>query len=465
MDQRSGVGRFSGWIKILVIYTWFFNAEFWSTWCEDCFGTEQNHPEYPLQKKRQSGRTKGPEAVPFPSRQTDCLLDLRSLLGHRSPWFCWELCRPVYSCSSKWWYSRIRFEMGRNSTTSGANPAWWHLGSIVQIKNRESEKLKTILELYDLEIHQKKLGPDYHRLKTMVKRSIEQDIRNEFWGQKWKLWDKRRGQESGNKTAWAKKVWEIVGNWSPTGSVLKETIAFTGTISISVRNRHCRILLRDLLHGRVWEMHREPEVRVEECFDCPARITSKELAPLHSEKSGILQNACSTSSRVDADLGKVLLCASPGWWTTWEKVEKNGENHVRITNFRGRNRKTSIHSKSSSFSMVLWHGRSCKEMCGTILWVGKQDDATTLQSIYSMHRRPPLQRRRNKICWRIVKYMLSNCSEMLYLALIGRPDILWSVNKFARFDYEMDQSLWQTPESIDFIHSSHMWIQTVLLCG
>ena len=43
---------------------------------------------------------------------------------------------------------------------------------------RESEKLKTVLELYDLEIHQKKLGPDYHRLKTMVKRSIVQDLRN-----------------------------------------------------------------------------------------------------------------------------------------------------------------------------------------------------------------------------------------------------------------------------------------------
>ena len=44
-------------------------------------------------------------------------------------------------------------------------------------KIRESEKLKTVLELYDLEIHQKKLGPDYHRLKTMAKRSLEQDLR------------------------------------------------------------------------------------------------------------------------------------------------------------------------------------------------------------------------------------------------------------------------------------------------
>ena len=37
---------------------------------------------------------------------------------------------------------------------------------------------KTALELYDMEIHQKKAGPDYHRLKTMVKRSIEQDDQN-----------------------------------------------------------------------------------------------------------------------------------------------------------------------------------------------------------------------------------------------------------------------------------------------
>ena len=56
-------------------------------------------------------------------------------------------------------------------------------------------------------------------------------------------------------------------------------------------------------------MHREPEVpearvQVDECFDCPARITSKELAPLHSVESGILQSAFSTSRKMDADLGE-----------------------------------------------------------------------------------------------------------------------------------------------------------------
>ena len=46
---------------------------------------------------------------------------------------------------------------------------------------------------------------------------------------------------------------------------------------------------------------------MEECFDCPARITSKELATIHSVKNGTLQYACSTSPRMDADLGKSAL--------------------------------------------------------------------------------------------------------------------------------------------------------------
>ena len=66
---------------------------------------------------------------------------------------------------------------------------------------------------------------------------------------------------------------------------------------MSVQKEHSRILLRALLRGRMREMHREPEVReakvpVEESFDCPARITSKELAPIHSVKNGILPSAC-----------------------------------------------------------------------------------------------------------------------------------------------------------------------------
>ena len=62
------------------------------------------------------------------------------------------------------------------------------LESLYKFRIRESEKLKTVLELYNMEIHQKKAGPDYHRLKTMMKRSIEQNLRmKNFGGQKRKL--------------------------------------------------------------------------------------------------------------------------------------------------------------------------------------------------------------------------------------------------------------------------------------
>ena len=46
----------------------------------------------------------------------------------------------------------------------------------------EHAATRSVLELYDLEIHQKKIRLDYHRFKTMVKRSIEQDLQNRNLG-------------------------------------------------------------------------------------------------------------------------------------------------------------------------------------------------------------------------------------------------------------------------------------------
>ena len=82
---------------------------------------------------------------------------------------------------------------------------------LYKLRIRESEKLKTVLELYNLEIHQKRAGRDYHRLKTMVKRSIEQDLRNRNFGARSGNYEKkRRGQESGDKTAWTKNSWRLL---------------------------------------------------------------------------------------------------------------------------------------------------------------------------------------------------------------------------------------------------------------
>ena len=51
---------------------------------ENCFSTEQNHPEYPLQEKGQSGGNERSKRRPLPPRKTDRLLDLRVLPGHWS---------------------------------------------------------------------------------------------------------------------------------------------------------------------------------------------------------------------------------------------------------------------------------------------------------------------------------------------------------------------------------------------
>ena len=51
------------------------------------------------------------------------------------------------------------------------------LESVDKLRIRESVELKTVLELYDMEIHQKISIPDYQKLKTMVKRSTDQKLR------------------------------------------------------------------------------------------------------------------------------------------------------------------------------------------------------------------------------------------------------------------------------------------------
>ena len=100
---------------------------------------------------------------------------------------------------------------------------------------RQSEKLKTVLELCDLEIHQKKLGPDYHRLKTMVKRRIEQDLRKRYFGTRNGNLERNAVVKNQGQNSVDKEFLEIVGNGKPTGSVLKETIVVFVTISISVQ--------------------------------------------------------------------------------------------------------------------------------------------------------------------------------------------------------------------------------------
>ena len=56
------------------------------------------------------------------------------------------------------------------------------LEELYKLRIRESEKLKTVLELYDLEIHQKKAGPDYHRLNDDGEKKYRPRLRKRNFG-------------------------------------------------------------------------------------------------------------------------------------------------------------------------------------------------------------------------------------------------------------------------------------------
>ena len=184
------------------------------------------------------------------------------------------------------------------------------LEGLYKLRIRESEKLKTVLELYDLEIHQKKLGPDYHRLKTMVKRSIEQEIRNKNFGNRNGNFEKNAVvKNQGTK----QRVQRILGDcwqWETNGQCVKgNNCSFRHDTDKRGKTRIIKSVSEFFSCSRMSENHRGPEVpevkvRVVECRDGLARITSEELAITHFVKNGTLQNACTTRPRVVAGLGR-----------------------------------------------------------------------------------------------------------------------------------------------------------------
>ena len=72
-----------------------------------------------------------------------------------------------------------------------------------------------------------------------------------------------------------------------------------------------------------------------------------------------------------------------------------------------------------------------------------------------MHRWPPLQGRRNEICRRHVKSIISNCSYMVILGTKWKAWYSMVSEQTCTIHHKMDQSMWQTLESIDLIYIHH----------
>ena len=183
------------------------------------------------------------------------------------------------------------------------------LEGLYKLRIRESAKLKTVLELYDLEIHQKKAGPDFHRLKTMVKRSIEQDLRNRNFGIRNGNYERNAVvKNQGTK----QRVQRILGDcwqWETNGQCIEgDNCSFRHDVNKRAKttqpNSSPNSFMQQDERKNIENPMSQRTVPVVECLDGHARITSKELAPIHSVKSGTLQNACSTRPREVADLVK-----------------------------------------------------------------------------------------------------------------------------------------------------------------
>ena len=134
------------------------------------------------------------------------------------------------------------------------------LEGLYKSRIRESDKLKTVLELYDLEIHLK-LGPDYHRLKTMVKRSIEQDIRNNF-GIRNGNFDKNDVVKNQGTTQCVQRILGDCWQWETNGQCVKGNIAVSATIWISVGKVTPSKPSPNFIQQNA-KNHREPEVSKE----------------------------------------------------------------------------------------------------------------------------------------------------------------------------------------------------------
>ena len=176
------------------------------------------------------------------------------------------------------------------------------LEGLYNLRIRESEKLKTVLELYDLETHHKKIGLDCYRLKTMVKRSIEQEIRNKNFGSRNGKFEKNAVVKNQGTKQREQRILGDCWQWETNGQCVKgDNCSFRHDMNNRGKLHH-QIRLRILSCSRMSENHREPEVPEAEVpaverLDGLARITSEELAKTHFVKTGTLQNACSTRPR------------------------------------------------------------------------------------------------------------------------------------------------------------------------
>ena len=146
-------------------------------------------------------------------KRTVSFVDGRSLtwptstFGSLEPMIPSKIMQTYLQLFLKWWYSGIRFEVRRNFIINDANPIWWHLGKLVEIKYTRVWETQDRIGIVRPGDSSEESWTWLTQVEDNGKKKYRAEFTNdEFWGQERKLWKKRRGQESGDKTAWTKNT-------------------------------------------------------------------------------------------------------------------------------------------------------------------------------------------------------------------------------------------------------------------
>ena len=158
------------------------------------------------------------------------------------------------------------------------------------------------MELYDLEIHQKKVGPDYHRLRNNGKKEVSSKIyETGIWAPETEIMKEKTVVKDQVTKQREQRILGECWQWEANGQCSKgDNCSFRHDVKKRAKMTQANSSPNSFMQQSERKTSRTRSLRgkvpVGKCFNCPARITSKELAPIHSVKSGILQNACSTRS-------------------------------------------------------------------------------------------------------------------------------------------------------------------------
>ena len=165
-------------------------SKFWDAGREDCLDSEQDHPEFPVQKGGQPRGTESSERGPVPKRKTCRLHELMQLSSDWRSWHSIGLCWFIL-CHSSWWqHSGVRYT--------------WNLGKSVKIEDTWVWSTQNRIRIVRHGDSSKDIG---QKLKTHGKEEKRSEASfTKLWRQAWENWIRSRGKESkGNLCCWRRK--------------------------------------------------------------------------------------------------------------------------------------------------------------------------------------------------------------------------------------------------------------------